>query len=105
MVKVITKDLGSKFYKQKGYVQEVVDKYRALVRKRLMPVDLKGPPPAAGTTIRLNGKDAGEMRSSQGSRGIALLRLEQVARAASDGTPLLADGTEVVPDKPDWVNF
>ena len=32
VVKVITKDLGAKFYKQKGYIVEVLDKYRALIR-------------------------------------------------------------------------
>jgi len=80
-------------------------KYRGLVRKRLMPVAFEGPPPAPGTPIRLDGKDAGEMRSSQDGRGIALLRLEQVARAAEGGVPLLADATEVIPHKPDWAKF
>jgi hypothetical protein len=80
-------------------------RYRGLVRKRLMPVAFDGPPPAPGTPIRLDGKDAGEMRSSQDGHGIALLRLEQVARAAEDGVPLLADATEVVPRKPDWARF
>jgi hypothetical protein len=80
-------------------------RYRGLVRKRLMPVAFNGPPPAPGTPIRLDGKDAGEMRSSQDGHGIALLRLEQVARAAEDGVPLLADATEVVPRKPDWARF
>ncbi len=80
-------------------------KYRGLVRKRLMPVRLEGPPPPPGTAIRLEGKDAGEMRSSQGGQGIALLRLEQIAKAAEKGVPLLADATEVIPAKPDWVNF
>jgi tRNA-modifying protein YgfZ len=80
-------------------------KYRGLVRKRLMPVAFDGPPPAPGTPIRVDGKDAGEMRSGQDGHGLALLRLEQVARAAEQGTPLLADGTEVVPQKPEWVRF
>jgi folate-binding protein YgfZ len=80
-------------------------KYRGLVRKRLMPVVLEGPPPTAGTVIRLDGKDAGEMRTSHGGRGIALLRLEQIAKAAEIGAPLLADETRVIPAKPDWVNF
>ncbi|MEM7021416.1 MAG: folate-binding protein [Pseudomonadota bacterium] len=80
-------------------------KYRGLVRKRLMPVDLKGPPPAPQTRILLDGKEAGEMRSSEGEYGIALLRLEHVAKAAESGTPLLADSTEVIPHKPDWANF
>jgi folate-binding protein YgfZ len=80
-------------------------KYRGLVRKRLMPVALQGPPPPPGTPIRLDGKDAGEMRSSHAGRGMALLRLEQVALAAAQGTALLADATEVIPRKPDWANF
>jgi folate-binding protein YgfZ len=80
-------------------------KYRGLVRRRLMPVAFDGPPPAPGTPIRLDGKDAGEMRSSQDGRGIALLRLEQVARAAEGGAPLLAEATEVIPHKPDWARF
>jgi tRNA-modifying protein YgfZ len=80
-------------------------KYRGLVRKRLMPVVFEGPPPAPGTPIRLAGKDAGEMRSSVDGHGLALLRLEQVARAAKDGVPLLADATEVIPRKPDWARF
>jgi tRNA-modifying protein YgfZ len=80
-------------------------KYRGLVRKRLMPVAFEGPPPAPGTPIRLDGKDAGEMRSGQDGRGIALLRLEQVARAAEGGPPLLADATVVIPHKPDWARF
>ena len=70
-----------------------------------MPVAFAGPPPAAGTPIRLDGKDAGEMRSAHDGHGIALLRLEQVARAAADGVPLLADSTEVIPRKPDWAKF
>ncbi|HEX5079674.1 MAG TPA: hypothetical protein VFV80_11035 [Geminicoccaceae bacterium] len=80
-------------------------KYRGLVRKRLMPVAFAGPAPGAGTPIRLDGKDAGEMRSAHDGRGIALLRLEQVARAAADGVPLLADATEVIPRKPGWAKF
>jgi folate-binding protein YgfZ len=80
-------------------------KYRGLVRKRLMPVTFEGPPPAPGTPIRLDGKDAGEMRSSHDSHGIALLRLEQVARAAEAGLPLLAGTTAVIPHKPDWARF
>jgi tRNA-modifying protein YgfZ len=80
-------------------------KYRGLVRKRLMPVAFEGPAPAPGTPIRLDGKDAGEMRSGQDGHGMALLRLEQVARAAEGGLPLLADATVVVPHKPDWARF
>lgn len=80
-------------------------KYRGLVRKRLMPVAFDGPTPEPGTPVLLDGKDAGETRSGLGDRGLALLRLEQVEKAASDGQPLLAGETKVLPEKPDWASF
>jgi tRNA-modifying protein YgfZ len=80
-------------------------KYRGLVRKRLLPVILNGPPLAPGTIIRLGEREAGEMRSSIDGRGIALLRLDRLAEAEEAGAALLAGATEVVPVKPDWVNF
>jgi tRNA-modifying protein YgfZ len=80
-------------------------KYRGLVRKRLLPVTFEGAPPDPGTIVRLDGRDAGEMRSSARGIGLALLRLEQVAKAKDAGTPLLAGESAVVPSKPDWVNF
>src|SRR5215470_14325020 len=51
-------------------------KYRGLVRKRLLPVRIEGPLPAAGTSITLGDKEAGEMRSGSNGDGLALLRLE-----------------------------
>jgi hypothetical protein len=80
-------------------------KYRGLVRKRLLPVILKGPQPEPGTIIRLGEREAGEMRSSIDGRGLALLRLDRIAEADQAGTALVAGTTEVVPVKPDWVNF
>lgn len=80
-------------------------KYRGLVRKRLMPVAFDGGRPEPGTIIRLGGRDAGEMRSSADGLGLALLRLEQVAKARDEGAPLLAGEVAITPKKPDWVNF
>jgi hypothetical protein len=80
-------------------------KYRGLVRKRLLPVVLKGPRPEPGTIIRLGEREAGEMRSSIDGRGLALLRLDRIAEADQASTPLSAGATEVMPVKPDWVNF
>lgn len=80
-------------------------KYRGLVRKRLMPVAFDGEGPEPGTIIRLDGRDAGEMRSSADGVGLALLRLEQVAKARDEGAPLLAGEVAITPKKPDWVNF
>jgi tRNA-modifying protein YgfZ len=80
-------------------------KYRALVRKRLLPVTFKGPAPASGTIVRLGEREAGEMRTTIDGHGLALLRLEQVAKAKEAGAPLLAGETEIVPVAPDWARF
>ena len=74
-------------------------KYRGLVKKRLLPVQIEGPLPSPGTRITAGGKDAGEMRSGQGSRAIALLRLEAVGGEA----PLMAGETRIIPDIAPWV--
>jgi folate-binding protein YgfZ len=80
-------------------------KYRGLIRKRLMPVRLRGPRPEPDAIIRLGEREAGEMRSSVDGLGLALLRLEQVEKAAAEGRPLTVGETEVVPVKPDWASF
>ncbi len=80
-------------------------KYRGLIRKRLMPVRLRGPCPEPDAIVRLGDKEAGEMRSSVDGWGLALLRLEQVERAKAEGTPLTVGETEVVPVRPEWALF
>jgi folate-binding protein YgfZ len=74
-------------------------KYRALIRKRLFPVQVEGALPASGTPIERNGEEVGEIRSGQGDRALALLRLE-----ALDGT-LTAAGARIVPNKPGWMRL
>ena len=74
-------------------------KYRALVRKRLFPVQVEGEMPAPGTAIERNGEEVGEIRSGAGDRALAMLRLE-----ALDGT-LTAGGARIVPHKPDWMKL
>jgi len=80
-------------------------RYRGLVRKRLFPVIVEGALPEPGTPVMLNGKEAGEMRSGSGDRALALLRLEEVARAEAEGIPLVVGEARLVPVKPDWFNF
>ncbi|MCX7372117.1 MAG: folate-binding protein [Alphaproteobacteria bacterium] len=57
-------------------------KYRGLVKRRLVPVRVTGPLPAAGTPITLDGAEQGEMRSGRGTLGMALLRLGTMAAPA-----------------------
>lgn len=80
-------------------------KYRGLVKKRLVPVAIDGPIPAPGTIVKLGEAEAGEMRSAAGNMGLALLRLEAMAKARDEGTPLQAGDATLTPHKPAWANF
>lgn len=78
-------------------------KYRGLVKKRLMPVEVSGSLPPAGTPVTLNGKEVGEIRSSADGLGLALIRLEHLEGGA---TPEFeAAGARITPRKPAWANF
>ena len=62
------------------------------------PLAIEGPAPPPGTPIELDGKNAGEMRSSNGDRGLAYLRLA----AADSGRPLTCGEAHLTPSRPDW---
>lgn len=81
-------------------------KYRGLIKKRLMPVDIEGALPEPGTPVTLDGKEVGEVRSSTTAvngtgRGLALIRLEHL----DAGGPFEAAGAKITPHKPDWAQF
>ena len=80
-------------------------KHRALIRKRLMPVDIEGPAPPPGTPVLLDGADAGEMRSGISGIGLALMRLEHVHKARQSGAPFTAGDARLTPRKPGWASF
>lgn len=77
--------------------------YRGLIKKRLLPVRVDGPLPAPGTPVMLDGREAGEIRSGQGDRALALLRFEEMRAAEAAGTPLTAGGATILPERPDWL--
>jgi hypothetical protein len=79
--------------------------YRGLVKKRLMPVEIEGPPPEVGTQVMLGDRNVGEMRSALDGQGLALLRLEAVAEAEREGRALTAGRARLKPRKPDWASF
>jgi hypothetical protein len=72
-------------------------KYRGLIKKRLFPVQIDGVAPEPGTILTLDGKEAGEMRSSLGAIGMALVRLENAE------APLVAKGATVRTAQPAWM--
>jgi folate-binding protein YgfZ len=77
--------------------------YRALLKKRMLPVEIDGDVPEIGTPVTYNGQDAGEMRTGMGDQGIALLRLEMVLAAVNDEKPLMAGGSKITPKHPPWL--
>jgi folate-binding protein YgfZ len=76
-------------------------KYRGLVKRRLMPVEVDGPTPAPGTTVTADGREVGEMRSSRDELGLALLRIEPIV----EGKPLESGGATIRATKPGWMRF
>jgi tRNA-modifying protein YgfZ len=76
-------------------------KYRGLIKKRLFPVQIDGPDPMPGTMVTVEGRDAGEVRSSRDGQGLALLRLD----AVGEGRTLVADAARLVAIRPDWMRI
>jgi folate-binding protein YgfZ len=76
-------------------------KYRGLIKKRLMPVEIEGPDPAPGTIVTADGREVGEMRSSHEGLGLALLRIEPVVGRKH----LRAGKAAIVAAKPNWMRF
>jgi folate-binding protein YgfZ len=76
-------------------------KYRGLVKRRLVPVAIEGPAPAVGTIVTADGRDVGEMRSSNGGAGLALLRIE----AMLGDQQLVAGDSMIVPRIAKWMRL
>jgi folate-binding protein YgfZ len=80
-------------------------KYRGLIKKRLLPVEIEGPAPAPGTPVTLGEHEAGELRSAADGVGLALLRLEMLDAAVLEGEPLRAGDARLTVQRPDWMKF
>ena len=76
-------------------------KYRALIRKRLLPVNIEGDPPSPGTAVQMDGREVGELRSVSGNRALALLQID----AVRSGAALSAEGRRITPEIPGWLQL
>jgi tRNA-modifying protein YgfZ len=74
-------------------------KYRGLVKRRLVPVDVDGPLPASGTPVYRDDLEVGIMRSSRDGLGLAVLRLDALNAALSCG------GARLTPRIPAWLRL
>jgi len=72
-------------------------KYRGLVKRRLIPVDVDGPLPPSGTPVFRDTTEVGTMRSGHADRGLALLRLDALAATLTCG------GARLTPRIPAWM--
>ncbi|MBS0561187.1 MAG: folate-binding protein, partial [Proteobacteria bacterium] len=73
-------------------------RYRGLLKRRLVPVAIDGPPPAPGTPILRGSAEVGTLRFADGGAGMAVLRLEALDEAA------LSCGSAVLhPRVPAWM--
>ncbi len=76
-------------------------RYRGLVKRRLVPVNVEGTLPARGSAVTdAQGREVGEMRSGRDAMGLALLRLEALERA-----PLAAGDAVLHPRIPAWMRL
>lgn len=73
-------------------------KYRGLIKRRLVPVDIEGDRPSPGTpVIRDDGVEVGTLRSGAGQRALATLRLDAIA------APLSSGGARIIPQPAAWM--
>ncbi len=78
-------------------------RYRGLVKRRLVPVEIAGDPPSFGTPVLRQDEaqpvEAGTLRSSCGTLGLALLRLDALE------APLATGHARLTPRVPAWMHL
>lgn len=78
-------------------------RWRATVKRTLLPVEIDGDVPAPGTPIRQGTRDAGEMRSGRNGIGLALLRIDALERLGEDDGALTAGSVRLTPMRPPYL--
>jgi folate-binding protein YgfZ len=74
-------------------------KYRALIKKRLVPVRVDGLLPPPGTPVVRDGEEVGELRSGRDGVALAMLKLDAL------GGPLVAGDAKLTPQPPAWMKL
>lgn len=77
-------------------------KHRGTARKRLLLIESDGALPPGGTGVTASGQSLGEIASTYGSRGFALVRLDRLEESA--GAPCEAGGVAVRLVKQSWLD-
>jgi len=85
-------------FKKGCYVgQEVVARvhFRNSARKRILKVHFNGPTPEPGTEIMMGETSIGEVGSTAGSDGLAMLRVDRLEDARTEGTAVTAGAATI----------
>lgn len=87
--------------------QEVVSRmeHRGTARKRVVPVVADRPLPESGTEVRAGDQLIGVLGSTDGARGLALLRLDRAREMEAAGHALVAGEVGVRIELPDWLKL
>lgn len=74
-------------------------RYRGLLKRRLVPVEVEGPLPPPGTPVLLDNAEVGTFRSGLDRRGLAILRLEAL------DSRLVCGEASLRPSIPAWMQM
>jgi folate-binding protein YgfZ len=87
--------------------QEVVSRmhHRGVAKTRVAGVRGAGPLPAMGAEISGGEFPVGQLGSSQGDLGIALVRLDRAEETLAHGIPLRIGEVTISLRRPDWANY
>ncbi len=87
--------------------QEVVSRmhHRGTARRRLVIVEGETSLPATGTNLTAGGKALGLLGTTSERDGLAIVRIDRVADAQSEGTPVLAGEVPVSLSVPAYAHF
>ena len=94
---------------QKGcYVgQEVTArmKHKTTLRKRIVPLTADGPFPDAPAPVKAGDREIGTLCASRDTSALALLRLDRLDAARSEGITPSSGDTTVTPQNPPWLTI
>ncbi len=74
-------------------------RYRGLLKRRLVPVEVDGPLPETGTSVERGDAEVGTFRSGRDGRGLAILRLDAL------DTALRCGEASLIPRIPGWMRL
>jgi tRNA-modifying protein YgfZ len=87
--------------------QEIVARmqHRGTARSRFLMVAAAGPLPERGTEVLAGDRPVGQMGSSVGGNGLALIRLDRLGDAYKEGKPITTGGVPITLTKPPYAIF